>query len=366
MLQILKHCRGPKLVLAVVLGVAVAVSGCGKKETDKEIVASYTGGQITRTELNKFTSIFFSQYGDFAESVEMQEYLLKQLATLKIMADRATEDSKKEAETEANSQIQQMEDYYESMEKGSFNKQLKELDISKKELEQYVTLSTTVLKDTSKQVTDEQIKASYDEKLQQDSHLFDITSVAHILIALNDPNDTTGATVLRTKEEALVRANEVKAKLDQGEDFAALAKQYSDDPGSKDTGGVYENENMGSTMWDPAFKQAALDQPVGQVGQPFESSFGYHIMRVDKRETQSVDEVKESLRTELADGMIGDFIENELPNLEFQTHLPDPSPSPEDSPEEGATAAPETSPEAGDAASPEAGVEPSPSPAASQ
>lgn len=338
MLQILKTARTPKLFLAVILSAAVAISGCGKKDSDKEVVASYTGGEITRTELNKFTNIFFSQYGGIGESVEMQEYLLKQLATLKIIAEKAADDVKKEAETEAKDQIKQMEEYYNSVEKGSFDKQLKELDVSKKDLEKYVTMSTTVLKDSSKKVTDEQVKASYDDKLKTDAHYFDVVSVAHILVSLTDPNDQTKT--IRTKEEALVRANEVKDKLNNGGDFAALAKEYSDDPGSKEKGGVYENENMAATMWDPAFKKAALDQTVGQVGQPFESSFGYHIMRVDKREAQSLDTVKEELRTEVADRAINDFITNELPNQGFKTHLPAPSASPE------ASASPGASPEA--------------------
>lgn len=344
MLQTLKAARAPKLILAVVLGAAVAVSGCGKKASDKEVVASYTGGEITRTELTKFTSIFFSQYAGIGESVEMQEYLLKQLATLKIISEKAESATKKEAETEAKDQIKQMEDTYNAQEKGSFDKQLKQLDVTKKDLEKFVTMSTTVLKDSSKKVTDDQIKASYDEKLKQDAHYFDVASVAHILIALKDPADNTKD--LRTKDEALTRAKEVKGKLDAGGDFAALAKDYSDDPGSKETGGVYANERMATTMWDPAFKKAALDQPVGQVGQPFESSFGYHIMKVDKREVQSLDNAKEELRTELADKSINEFMTNELSKLDFKTNLPAPTASPEASPEAsaGADASPAASP----------------------
>lgn len=349
MFRIRKNARLPKAALAVVLGAALAVTGCGKKEGDKTVVATYTGGEITQTELTQFHSIFFSQYGDMTGSPEMQEYLLKQLATLKIMAGKASDDTKKEAEKEAKDQIKQMEDYYNSQEKGAFNKQLDALKVSKKDLEKYVTLSTTVLKDTSGKVTDDEIKASYDAKLKEDPHAYDLASVAHILVSLKDPNDSTKD--LRTKDEALVRINEVKAKLASGEDFAALAKQYSDDPGSKDNGGKYENQNP--AIWDPAFKEAAITQPVGQIGQPFESSFGYHILRVDKREVESMDAVKEDLRTEIADKMIGEFVDNELPKLEFTITLPAAS----------AEASPAASADA--SASPAASVSPAASAAAS-
>jgi foldase protein PrsA len=352
MLQTLKKARTAKLVLAVVLGAAVAVSGCGKKDGDNKVVASYTGGKVTQSELSKFTSIFFSQYGDVGENAEMQEYLLKQLATLKIMSEKADSDSKKEAETEAKDQIKQMEEYYNSQEKGAFDKQLKSLNVTKKDLETYVTMSTTVLKDTSKKVTDDQIKASYDAKLKEDPHAFDLASVAHILVSLKDPADPTGAKDLRTKEEAFVKIQEVKEKLKAGGDFAALAKEFSDDPGSKEEGGKYENKNP--SIWEPAFKKAALEQPVGQVGEPFEGAYGYHILRVDKRETQTLETVKETLRTEIADQSINDFITNELSKLDFKITLPAPSASPEAS----------ASPAASAPASPEASAAASPSPAA--
>lgn len=351
MFQTLKNARLPKAALIVVLGAALALTGCGKKEGDKTVVATYTGGEITQTELTQFHSIFFSQYGDMAGSPEMQEYLLKQLATLKIMAAKASDDTKKEAEKEAKDQIKQMEEYYNSQEKGAFDKQLETLKVSKKDLEKYVTLSTTVLKDTSGKVTDDEIKASYDAKLKEDAHVYDLASVAHILVSLKDPNDTTGTKTLRTKEEALVRINEVKAKLASGGDFAALAKEYSDDPGSKDKEGKYEDVNP--SEWDPAFKEAAISQPIGQIGAPFESSFGYHILRVDKRSVQALDAVKEDLRTEIADKMIGDFITNELPKLAFTITLPAASAEASPAASAGASTAPaaSTSPAASTAAS---------------
>ncbi|MDF2926295.1 MAG: PpiC-type peptidyl-prolyl cis-trans isomerase [Paenibacillaceae bacterium] len=346
MLQILKKNRMPRLFLAVALAAAVALSGCGKNDAGKKddtVVATYTGGTITKTELDQFASIFFSQYGPVGDNVEIQEYLLKQLATLKLLADKASEEVKKEAKTEAEGQVKQMEDYYNTQEKGAFDKQLKELNVTKKDLQSFVTLSTTVLKDTNNKISDDQLKQSYDAKLKEDAHVFDVASVAHILVALKDPADPTGAKDLRTKEEAFVRVQEVKERLNAGGDFAAVAKEYSDDPGSKETGGVYANENLATTMWDPDFRQAAIDQAVGQIGQPFESSFGYHIMRVDKRETQAFDAVKETLRSELADKAIGDFIDQELPKLEFKTSLPAPSASPDAAASAPAAASPSAS-----------------------
>ncbi|MNL79493.1 hypothetical protein D3C87_2061090 [compost metagenome] len=64
---------------------------------------------------------------------------------------------------------------------------------------------------------------------------------------------------------------------------------------------------------------------------------------MDKREVQSVDAVKEDLRTEIADKMIGDFITNELPKLEFKITLPAASAEASPAASAGASASPAAS-----------------------
>lgn len=347
--------RLTRAAVGLLLAAALTVTGgCVKKQAGQaasgqgDVVASYKGGQVTKAEMDSFintTNFFYPQFASAGDSPEFKEYMLKQLVTLKVMSENASAESKKEAETKSKDQMKQMEDYFKSQGADALDKQLKQLNISKQDIEAYIVRNFTVMTDLDKKVTDQQIKDSYDQKLKENPHAFDVASVAHILIALKDPADQTGQKDLRSKEDALKRAQEVKQKLDQGGDFAALAKEYSDDPGSKENGGKYENENLGTTMWDPAFKKAAEEQPVGVVGDPFESSFGYHIMRVDKRETEKLEDVKESLKSELAEGLMQDFLNNELPKLDFKTNLPAPSASP-------AASAPAASAQPSPAASP--------------
>lgn len=340
--------RFPRIAAGLLLAAAIVVTGgCAKKTgqaapTDGEVVATYKGGQITKPEMDSFintTNFFYPQFAYAGDSPEFKEYMLKQLVTLKVMSERATEESKKEAETKSQEQFKQMEDYFKSQGSDVLDQQLKELNVTKEDIQTYILRNFTVMTDLDKKVTDQQIKESYDSKLKEDPHAFDVASVVHILVALKDPADPTGQKDLRTKDEALQRANEVKTKLDQGGDFAGLAKEYSDDPGSKENGGKYENESLGTTMWDPAFKKAAEEQAVGQVGQPFESSFGYHIMRVDKREAQQLESVKDTLKSELAENLMQDFLNNELPKLEFKANLPAPSPAASEQPAPAASPA---------------------------
>ena len=66
-----------------------------------------------------------------------------------------------------------------------------------------------------------------------------------------------------------------------GRDFAQLAKEHSKDPGSKDQGGELGFFTRGQMV--PQFEEAAFKLKKGEVGEPFESQFGWHIVRVDDR-----------------------------------------------------------------------------------
>lgn len=88
---------------------------------------------------------------------------------------------------------------------------------------------------------------------------------------------------LNTDETKKAKATEVLGRLKNGEDFAALAKEFSEDPGSKDKGGLYENQ-MVDSGFDKTFESAALALEPGQFTQePVKTQFGYHIIKLEKK-----------------------------------------------------------------------------------
>lgn len=89
---------------------------------------------------------------------------------------------------------------------------------------------------------------------------------------------------LDTKKEKKAKADEILAKINAGEDFAKLAKEFSEDPGSKEKGGLYEAVRKGQFV--PEFEAAALALEPGQVApQPVETKYGYHIIKLEKKST---------------------------------------------------------------------------------
>jgi len=81
------------------------------------------------------------------------------------------------------------------------------------------------------------------------------------------------------------RAEDVLRRVRAGEDFAALAREFSIDPGSKDEGGELGWMSRGQTV--PAFDQAAFTLEIGQTSELVETEFGFHIIRVEERRTQA-------------------------------------------------------------------------------
>ena len=105
-----------------------------------------------------------------------------------------------------------------------------------------------------------------------------------------------------TDEQALAKANAVRAKLTGGADFAAVAKTDSDDSGSAAQGGDLGEFRRG--MMVPPFEQAAFSLKVGEISQPVKSPFGYHIIVVQEHKLKSLDDAKadieKTVRPELA------------------------------------------------------------------
>ena len=108
------------------------------------------------------------------------------------------------------------------------------------------------------------------------------------------PEEEINARHILVKDEA--KAKEIAEKLAKGGDFAALAKENSDDPGSKENGGDLGYFGKGQMV--PEFEAAAFALEKGKISAPVKSNFGYHIIKVeDKRMRQPppFDGVKERI-----------------------------------------------------------------------
>lgn len=115
-------------------------------------------------------------------------------------------------------------------------------------------------------------------KADVDSYLEKI-SVSHILVGFKDQAGKT----IRTDAAALQQANQIYEKATNGGDFAQLAKENSDDPGSKEKGGALGEMPLSQfkSGMVPEFVAGALALKAGQISKPVKTEYGYHIIKLN-------------------------------------------------------------------------------------
>ena len=152
-------------------------------------------------------------------------------------------------------------------------------------------------------VTDEEISAVY----EQDK----TASVRHILFLTEGKTESEKAEILKRAEAILVRAR-------SGEDFAGLAKEFTEDPGSKDNGGLYENFGRGNMV--KSFEDAAFSVPVGEISDAVETQYGFHIIKVLSREkeTRPFEEVRSEIEEKIKQDKKSGTFEKHLDDLKKQ------------------------------------------------
>jgi parvulin-like peptidyl-prolyl isomerase len=150
-----------------------------------------------------------------------------------------------------------------------------------------------------------------DSRKYYDAHKseYERVQARHILIRFKGSPVPTGDKKDLTEEEALAKTTALRARIEKGEDFAAVAKAESDDTGSGANGGDLGMFGHGQMV--PVFDQTAFSQPIGQVSQPVKSQFGYHLIKTEKKESKSFEEMRadidKQLMPELAQKTIEDL-----------------------------------------------------------
>jgi len=142
-------------------------------------------------------------------------------------------------------------------------------------------------------VKDEDLQAAYQKEI---ANLAEQRRAAHILIEVNDK---------MTDAQAKAKVEEIQQRLSKGEDFAALAKELSQDPGSSAKGG--DLGYAGKGVYDPAFEDALYALNKDQVSAPVRSQFGWHLIKLLGVEAPSVPtfaSLKEKLTTDLKSALV--------------------------------------------------------------
>ncbi|KAA0766297.1 peptidylprolyl isomerase PrsA [Bacillus sp. SH5-2] len=243
-----------KLFLGTIIScVVLALSACGSSDN----VVTSKVGNISEKELSK------ELHEKYGESTLYQ-----------MMLSKALLDKYKVSDEEAQKKVEEAKEKMGD----NFKSTLEQLGLKNEdELKEKMKPEIAFEKAIKETVTEKDVKENYKPEMK----------VSHILV----------------KDEKT--AKEVKEKVNNGEDFAALAKQYSEDTGSKEQGGEIPGFAPGQTVKE--FEEAAYKLDAGQVSEPIKTTYGYHIIKAtDKKELKPFDEVKGEIRKDLEEQRLQD------------------------------------------------------------
>lgn len=290
-----------RFVTAILL-VSLFVAGCSKEEApkkesptgstkpkefkplqtnSKKIVAEFNDKKVTEGELNLYTNITAfidpSVSGILTEAKEAKQ--IKELKTVLLQGYatevQVAEEVKREDEFKKQA-AEQLKKIEESM-KSSATQQpnspkdlataIKGKGFTQPELAEYMKRNL-------------QRSAYFEEQLNGDKYTQ--VKVQHVLIATAD----TEGKAKRTDDEAKKRAEEVKTKWDKTGDIKKLAKEYSDDTGSKEKSGEIEGP---TDLFVAEFAQVGETLELNKISDPIKTEYGYHVLKVLEREEKPLD-----------------------------------------------------------------------------
>ena len=301
-----------KKITALLLSLVLVFSLTGCSSVSKDVVAKVNSRVITLAEYNKSFSLFKyqieSMYGPdiwTKDSGSGKTYLeqaktsiLNAIVDDELINQAASKEGIKADTKNVDSQFKQFKDNVDK--NAALKKYLKDNNIDDEFIKDKISKQDITAQYKEKfmktvNVSDAKLKENYDKNI--DKYKKEEVKASHILLKIVDDQMKPLAADVVKKAEAT--ANDLLVRIKNGEDFASLAKQYSQDPGSAKNGG--DLGYFGRGVMVKVFEDTAFGLKKGEVSGVVKSEFGYHIIKAeDKRENvQKFEEVKTSILSQM-------------------------------------------------------------------
>lgn len=315
-MNFIKNFRRKGIAIIALLAAAILFTGCnstGKIPTDA--VAVVNGNSISMDEYNKTLSMYKMNYeiqygkGVLTEETESGLKLLadikKQIVEKLVLNELIIQEAEKNSLTVKEEEVEAyFGTFAEYMEKNEAFKTFAEEkgigeDFVKQQIRKDILVSMYMdFYIENLTISDDQAKTFYDENPQ--SFIKEEVKARHILL----------------DEKPL--AEKLLSRIKKGEDFIALAKEYSIEPGADESGGDLGYFPKGAMV--PEFENVAFALGKGEISDIVETTFGYHIILVEdiKNETSSFENVKEDLKKYLKETEYKKHVDQLMENAKVQ------------------------------------------------
>jgi parvulin-like peptidyl-prolyl isomerase len=165
-------------------------------------------------------------------------------------------------------------------------------------------------------------QAEIDEYLK--THPEEQVHARHILISIKSPDAPSEGGL--DKAQARAKAEEVLKRVKAGENFESLAKEYSTDPGSKESGGDLGWFGRGRMV--PEFEKAAFALQTGQTSEIVESPFGFHIIKVEGRRNGDPQQAAQEAEQEKEKKLIEEIVKRQSGHITIADNFAVQAPPP--------------------------------------
>jgi len=278
------------------------------------VVVKAKGYEIKRSELDQVVST--ARVNQMAANQQVSPDLdilaLEQLVTIQTLLQKATPADVAAGKVDADQQYTNLVAKFRSAEE--FERLLRAKNLTVADLrgkaEQEATAKAVVKRELNIAVTDQAAKEFYNQRAA-DFEEPEQVHAQHILLMTIDPSSRPPLP-LSTNTVAAKRKQieELRKRILAGEDFATLAKQFSEDPGSKPNGGELPNFSRGQMV--PEFEAVAFSLGTNQVSEVVTTQYGYHLIKV----LEKIPAKKVEFATAEAD------IKDMLAQTQIRKHLP--------------------------------------------
>lgn len=252
----------------------------GASPANDPVVATFEGGTITKSEVLDF----LGQYAILPDrQQEVYEQAVNALINQELLANFLQQQNVSVTGPELDAEVAKLSEQLQQSGQGTLNSLLTEMGLTEMELKERMMTGLR----WSKYLQSRADEATLRSYFEQNKDLFTGTAVkaSHILARV-EPDASEGQ-----EEQARQKLVELKQKIDAGElDFAVAADMYSEDPSNQeapDGGNIGYFGKRGQVV--DAFADTAFALEVGEVSDPVETDYGYHLIKVtDRREGQEV------------------------------------------------------------------------------
>ena len=257
------------------------------------VIARGKGFEIKRSELDEVMTGLKSAAAAHGQAIppgqltQIESQLLDRLVQIQLLMQKATDADRTNGAQKTGLQMTALLERAGSQE--ALNRQMKAVGMTMAELRAKVTQEDTaqavLTRELNVTVTDAEVKQFYDGH-PADFEQPEMAHVRHILLMTMDP--VARAPLSADQQQAKHKQiDDLLKRIQGGADFAALAKQYSEDPGSKDNGGELPAFSRGQMV--PEFEAAAFSLTNNQVSAVVTTAYGYHIIKlIDKTPAKKV------------------------------------------------------------------------------